>query len=259
MRIKDERRRLGLYSHTEVRELLGVSSGWVQQFPARHLLGRRYYYDAADLDQMRRSLENPHPNYQTVERDRKTVQGWYSIKSAARAFGIPGITWQKNVSEGRVPRPSHRVGACWYYSRDDAETIAATIAGKRRPLGCLTAEQLARRVGMSRCRLAWYFRKWTDIGTTVGPKRRWFSEDDVEEVRRRLDHARRPAAMMSTREVASRLGLSFKQFKNKLYPAQDKRGSAWGRKVGGKLHFTLTEVMEMRRAFGLPPPVVPML
>lgn len=263
-RLRDERRERGLYLPIEAAEILGVNRSWIKQhrkqFPPTVQHGARMVYTEMDLDTMRRYIENPPPSPQTQRRDRLAAEGWYTIKSAARKFGVPCITWSVSIAKGRAPKPTHRIGTLRYYSREEASSIAAKIRTQKSPPGSLTLKQMADRLGVVVSTLTYHLRKWKDIGTRANARSRWYFEADYEEIARRM--AERPLSarrerldgMLTTAEVAKRLGLGHQELRNKLFY----RRLNLVVKFQGRLYYSLEDVMVMRRTFGLPVQV-PML
>lgn len=262
-RKRDERERLGLFLATDVERMFGLGTGWCRdhedQFPRRYQHGARLCYSQADVDRIRAYITVPQPNVQTVKRDELIEQGWFSTRAAAQYFGIPQITWRKALEEGRVPRPGHRRGAHWYYSRSEAAEIAEQFRRGRKPENHLSLRDMARRLRMRADTLSYHLQRWPDLGTRVGKRRRWYTEKDFEVVAQRMAARKpqervRPAGTLTTAEVAVRFGMTVKQFRNRWTYLK----LNLGRRVGGRLYFTLSEVAQVRRAFGLPV-VVPML
>lgn len=212
-KLRQTRKEKGLLDIKEAAEILEVTKYWLtfnrDKFPRKHLLGRRWYYHEDDLAAIKYYIDSP----RLTPTERLRNEGLLSCRTAAREYGIPEITWTFHIRKNNIARPSHRVGVCYYYKKDEAAEIAKWILGRKPPQGTIGIYKLAKLCRIAASTLRHRLKAFPDIGTLSQLGRRFFTVSDVERVKNMIKNSRQPKGMYNTSQVADMLGCS----KSKLF------------------------------------------
>jgi hypothetical protein len=246
---KSIRRENGWYNQTEASRKLEVSASWFKRhrahFPPSKRLGEFPCWSEADLAKAR-TVFDAQKAPATKIKEKLVGEGWYSIKAAAQATGVPVVSWRAAMERGRIPRPTHRVGAGLYYGRAEAERIAENYKRSVRPSGMLSVSQLARVLDLTESSLRMRLRDHPDLGVRSG-RCRWFAPDQVEVVRARLFPP--PPPGMSRRQVARMFGRSSWWAEKQFYLL-----GVVGTRRGSSIWYTPEEVEKLRERLGVRTP-----
>ena len=121
----DHDNRPDLLNITEASEKLKISMSRVKSLELpKTKLGRRYFYDAAQIERMRKKIQtNPFPH----RGHERFKLGYKSIADIAKMSKVSPISIQHRISTGVIPRPSHAVEHLpgFYYSEEEAEKIVS--------------------------------------------------------------------------------------------------------------------------------------
>src|SRR5580700_4339582 len=93
-------------------------------------------------------------------------------------YGLPGRL--AKPCGRKAVRPSHRIGACWYYSKDEVLRIRDQLRRSKKPEGMFTVREAAKLLGVSDESVSLYIRRHPHVGLRPVRFRVYLSRQDVE-------------------------------------------------------------------------------
>ncbi len=127
----------GLWTLTKMSEMLGIGLTLLQARiadghvdPPKIKEGERLYYRPMDLKKLKRQIKIAFPRKQGCHWTEREAEGWYGICPAARKLGIPKVTLESWLKNGRLPKPSHQVGLYFFYTEEEVDQLWQTMKEK---------------------------------------------------------------------------------------------------------------------------------